>query len=84
MERIYNKYKDQEVTINGFTGKLAGYSEDRFLLAAENAPSYSFRRLDKGSFIDEKYKDSKYRYWYCNETILDKQLGKSDYSLTRI
>lgn len=77
MQRIYEKYKLKEVTNNGYTGTLVGFSEDRFLLAAneKDAPSYSFRRLDKGSFVEEAYKERPYKYWYLNEATLDKLFG---------
>lgn len=77
MDKVYQKYRLKEVTNNGYTGTLVGFSEDRFLLAAEekDAPSYSFRRLDKGSFVEEEYRDKRFRYWYVNENLLDKLFG---------
>lgn len=68
MEKIYLKFKGKEV--NG--GILCGYTQAHFILAVTSSSSSSFRKFDdKGDvFIEEEYKDSKYRYVYCNENDL--------------
>lgn len=71
MEKIYLKYKGKKIN----QGILCGYTQSHFILAVitDNADKF-FRKFDDKSdvFIEEEYKDSKYRYVYCNESDLTK------------
>jgi len=69
MKRIYDQYKDKEITIKGYTGKLAGYNDDKFILAVlKPYPREAFRKLDAGSYVSPDFSDKMYNYLYVNES----------------
>ena len=74
MERLYKKFKGRLVTYqDGQEGVICGWVNDNLLLALETKPIYSFRRFGKEShFLEEQYKESKYRYCYCSENDEEK------------
>lgn len=78
MKILYDKYKFKSVKYpNNIEGLIVGYSDNNLIATCETCnPSYSFRRLDKNTFIDEKYRDSKYRYFYVTESTMLKQHPK--------
>lgn len=69
MERIYEKYKGKKIN----NGVVCGYNETHILLAVEDNPTASFKRLYKGTFVEDKYKDKAFRYIYCDERTIEKQ-----------
>jgi len=79
VDRIYNRFKGKTFTQGGYTGELAGFCDGKYILAFDltqtdqASPISSFRRLDKGSFVEETYKDQKWRYVYINENQMDLQ-----------
>lgn len=75
MKLAYEKLKGLKVTHNETEGMLAGFCHDRLIAATLTNPHYSFRRLEKDTFIEEEYKDAKYRYFYCSESFIEKQHG---------
>lgn len=75
MEIIYNKYRGKKVEYPGnVEGIIVGYCDNNLIVGCDSChPSYSFRRLDKDTFIEDEYKESKYRYFYCTEATMIKQ-----------
>lgn len=84
MKRIYEKYRDKEVLADGFPAFVAGYSHNRLILATLEKPKADFRRDEGMMFIDDKYKDSSYRYCYANEAHIEQQLGTAHVELKGI
>lgn len=75
MKLAYQRLKGLEVTHGETKGVLIGFCHDRFIGATLTSPHYSFRRLEKDSFIEEEYKDVKYRYFYISESYVENQHG---------
>ncbi|HSE99759.1 MAG TPA: hypothetical protein VLA48_02595 [Nitrososphaeraceae archaeon] len=79
MKILYDKYRKKSVKYEGgIEGIIVGFCDNNLIATCEEGcnPSYSFRRLDKNTFIDEKYRDSKYRYFYVTESTMLKQHPK--------
>lgn len=75
MKRIFETYCGKEIKTESYKGFVCGFSETRILAATEDTVSFSFRRLDKGTHVSEEFKDSKWRYVYCDEKTIEKYLG---------
>jgi hypothetical protein len=69
MDRVYKKIKGKTIKYDGYSGIVCGASDGKYIAATEEKPKCSFRRLDKktDSWVEEEFKDIKYRYFYCNE-----------------
>jgi hypothetical protein len=78
METLFNLYKELVIVHKNYTGIICGYDDSRFILAVETSDDKGifFKRLrkDDNVFIMDKYKDSKYRYVYEDESSIIKQL----------
>ena len=71
MKDIFNKYRGRTIKRHGYKGILAGYNSHHFILAIESADRVKFFRLtEREAHIQPKYRDSKYRYEYCDESTL--------------
>ena len=77
MDRVYKSLRGNVIRYKGYEGVVCGYSDGRYLAATETKPMCSFRKIDKGTVIEEAYKDVKYRYFYVNESDMIKQQLKS-------
>ena len=74
MVRIFEEFKEKVITHKNYSGIVCGYNDEHFILAIKaSSPAYSFRKLPKGSFIMDEYKDIKFKYVYENESELIKQ-----------
>ena len=74
MENLFNLFKELLITHTNYKGIVCGYDESRFIIAVETKDDKNFfRKLKYNPFILEKYKDSKYRYVYENESEILKQ-----------
>ncbi len=73
MDRVYKEMRGRVIRYDGYEGIVCGYSDGRYLAATETKPMCSFRKVDKGTTIEEGYKDTKYRYFYLNEADFIKQ-----------
>lgn len=73
MYLVYKKYKGFKVKCESYSGTVCGINSDKILCATEENPQCAFRRTDKDTWIEEEFKDKKYRYFYMDENILDKQ-----------
>lgn len=78
MEIVYKKYSGKQVKYPGeVEGIIVGYCDNNLIAACDSChPTYSFRRLDKNTYIDENYKESKWRYFYVNESTMLRQYPK--------
>jgi hypothetical protein len=76
MDRVYKSMRGKIIRFKGYEGIVCGYSDGRYLAATETKPMCSFRKVDKGTTIEEDYKDSRYRYFYFNEADFSKQKKK--------
>lgn len=87
MKKIYLKYKGVRIVLGDSEGVLAGFSNSHFIVATEQKPKFSFRRLGKdeeGIFIEEEFKDVKYRYFYCLESSIISQSSKGKNTYRKI
>ena len=74
MEEIYNELKGTLVVHNKYQGVVCGYAEAHFILAVESKDVKNFFRVLKNDFfVEEEYKDSKYRYVLEDERTIVKQ-----------
>ena len=74
MEEIYEAFKGTLVVHDKYQGVVCGYNETHFILAVEtDNKDRFFRALKKYFFVDEAYKDQKYRYIFENESEIIKQ-----------
>lgn len=84
MERIYKKLKGKKVKYPDCEGIVCGYTENRLVMAVEGSPNASFRRFDKGGgFVEEEYKDARFRYLYTNEVDVYKSNPRLNYGVTK-
>jgi histidinol phosphatase-like enzyme len=69
MNKVYKKLRLKEVVFSDCSGVVCGYVSNRFIIAITTKLDKSFRKFDKEDtpFIEEEYKDVKYRYVYCDE-----------------
>lgn len=75
MERIYKQIRLKELTYPDYSGVICGYVENMFILATLSKTDKSFRKFDKRAepFIEEQYKDHKFRYVWADEAEVIKQ-----------
>lgn len=73
MNRVYKAIRGKTVKFQGYSGTVCGYGDGTFIAATEDKSQCSFRKLDKGTVIEELYKDTKYRYFYVNESDILKK-----------
>ena len=74
MEEIYEELKGTIVTHDKYQGIVCGYSEAHFILAVESKDVKNFFRVLKNDFfVEEEYKDNKYRYVLEDERTIVKQ-----------
>jgi len=73
MKKLYKKFKGFKVLCGEYGGVVCGYCENHFLVATLDRPACSFRRTKPDTFIEEEYVDSQYRYFYADESMLEKQ-----------
>jgi len=81
MEILFNLYKEVLIKHKNYKGIVCGYDDSRFILAVETHDDKNFwRKLRKedNAFILDKYKDTKYRYVYENESEILKQIKNED------
>ena len=77
MERLYKLYKGKVIKYPDCEGILCGYTEDNLLMATEDKSQASFRKFGKESqFVEEEFKDGKYRYLYVSEKTVEEQHKK--------
>jgi len=77
METLFNLYKGVLIVHPNYQGIVCGYNETHFILAVETKDINNFfRALKKDFFIDEEYKDAKYRYIFEDESTIIKQMMK--------
>lgn len=76
MKQLFDKYKFKTFTHqDGVEGIVVGFCDNNLIGACESCnPIYSFRRLDKNTYIDDAYKDNKWRYFYVSEKTAEKSI----------
>ncbi len=74
MRILYEHWKNKKVTYGAHHGFVCGYTDETLLIAMETNPPYSFRKFGKQEhYIEDHYKESKYRYAYALESTLEKE-----------
>jgi hypothetical protein len=74
MEEIYEELKGTLIVHDKYQGVVCGYTEGHFILAVETKEvGKFFRVLKKDFFVEEAYKDPKYRYILEDERTIVKQ-----------
>jgi len=70
MKELFRKYKNRVVRRADHSGRVAGYNDHHILLAVETSNHDFFRITERGTFITPRYRDTKFRYEYCDESTL--------------
>lgn len=83
MEKVFNQFKEMLVVHDGYKGYVCGYNESHIILAVETESKNFFRKM-QNPIILEKYKDSKYRYVFEDESELIKQFNNELYKSNKI
>lgn len=76
MERLYKKYKGRTIIHVNYTAACCGYTDSNLILATTDKPSCSFRKTDKSMFIEESFRDVKFKYVFEDEQEFLKQYKK--------
>ncbi len=75
MEEIFKNLKGTLVIHDNYKGIVCGYNETHFILAVETKDENKFfRRLKKDFYVEDEYKDLKYRYILEDERTIEKQI----------
>jgi hypothetical protein len=75
MEEIYEVLKGTMVVHDKYQGIVCGYTDGHFILAVETKDVKKFFRVLKNDFfVEEEYKDAKYRYILEDERTIEKQI----------
>jgi hypothetical protein len=75
MEEMYENFKGTLVVHPHYQGIVCGYTDTHFILAVETKETGKFFRvLKKDIFVEEEYKDQKYRYILEDERTIEKQI----------
>lgn len=73
MEELFELYKGTLIIHDKYQGVVCGYNDSHFILAVETKDtSFGFRVLKRDFLIEEPFKDSKYRYIYEDERVIEK------------
>ncbi len=73
MEEIYEELKGTLVVHDNYQGVVCGYNDTHFILAIETKDENKFfRRLKKDFYIENEFKDLKYRYIFEDERTIVK------------
>lgn len=75
MKKVYENYSGKEIKTSSYQGVVAGYSEDKVILAVEGNPIPSFKRLDKDSWVEDQWRSGNHRFVYSDEAAIEKYLG---------
>ncbi len=74
MERIYNEFKGTPVVYPKYTGIVCGFTDSHLILAVETKETSGFFRvLKKDFFVEEPFKEAKFRYVFEDERVVEKQ-----------
>lgn len=74
MEEIYEELKGTLIVHDKYQGVVCGYTECHFILAVETKETGKFFRvLKKDFFVEDEYKDPKYRYILEDERTIVNQ-----------
>lgn len=75
MEEIYEGLKGTLVVHDKYQGIVCGYTDSHYILAVETKDVENFFRVLKNDFfVEDEYKDSKYRYILEDERTIEKQI----------
>lgn len=74
MEKLFQQFKDMLVVYSNYQGHVCGYNDAHFIVAVETNDVKNFFRKLENPYIMDKYKDTKYRYVFADESQLLKQL----------
>ena len=82
MEVVYKKLKGKELKYPLYSGVIVGYTSNKLILATTDKTDKSFRKFDKKDtpYIEELYKDSRFRYVWCDERDVYNQHPKLKWS----
>lgn len=73
MEELFELYKGTLVIHPNYQGVVCGYNDYHFILAVETKEtSFGFRVLKKDFYIEDAFKDTKYRYIFEDEPVIEK------------
>ena len=80
MQIIYKRIKGKSLKYESYEGVICGYSDTKLVLATLDSPGCSFRKTDKEKmFIEEEFRDTKYRYCWANESEVYNQHPRMKY-----
>lgn len=75
INRVYEIIKGKELKYQDYSGLVIGYVSDKFILATTDKTGKSFRKFDRRDtpFIEEEYKNPKFKYVWLDEADVYKQ-----------
>lgn len=80
MKSVFEKFKGLIVENPGYSGVVCGYTDSHIILAVETKnPIKFFRTLKKDFYVEEEFKDPKYRYVFEDERTIEKQYNINPY-----
>jgi hypothetical protein len=75
MEEKYEQFKGTLVVHKSYQGIVCGYTDTHFILAVDTKETGKFfRAVKKDIFIEDEFKDQKYRYILEDERTIEKQI----------
>jgi hypothetical protein len=78
MEELFQLYKGFLVVHKNYQGIVCGYTDAHFILAVKTKSTDFFRMLPKREmYIEDKYRDPKYRYVFEDDFVIERQLKNS-------
>lgn len=80
MKSVFDRFKGLKVENPGYTGIVCGYTDCHIILAVETKiQGKFFRTLKKDFYVEEEFKDPKYRYIFEDESTIEKQFNINPY-----
>lgn len=80
MKSVFEKFKGLTIVNPGYAGVVCGYTDCHIILAVETKNSVKFfRTLKKDFYVEEEFKDPKYRYIFEDESTIEKQFNINPY-----
>jgi hypothetical protein len=73
MEIVYKRYKNKVITHNNYTATCCGYTDSNLILATTDRPNCCFRKVDKSMYIQDDFRDVKFKYVFEDEQEFLKQ-----------
>jgi len=74
MEKLFQKFQGILIVHPNYEGVVCGYNDTHFILAVETKDMDFFRILKKDFYVQDEFKDPKYRYVFEDESTIERTL----------